>query len=332
MESIIIILFFVLLGFGYLALLNLDKKKEKSLQKKIKKIHSFNATQQITNYNASQGISVDERRQKISLIENGNNIKIYKFKEILEVELLENKKSLLKTSSGSMIGRALVGGVALGGIGALAGGITGTKVQEEKITEVSLKIILNSISNSIFIYTLLKEDAGIDKNSQKYKQAISEARKWYGIIKVIIKQSEENEPQLQPLKESFDTPFGTNKIKYLEDTIGTEERYFHTANNHNFTKEGKNILIEASVDLKKDKVNQTLIDRAYRILSKYQSKEPSPIVDNHQAETTHSKGADNQDSKYFSVADEILKLKTLRDDSIITEEDFSIQKNKLLNQ
>ncbi len=322
-KSYFTILFLGLMFFIYMYLKKLDKEKGEELEKKIKKSHFFNATKKISNYNNSQMMAIDERRQKINFINLKNKTKSWNFKDILEVELLENGKSIITTSGASMVGRAIVGGIALGGLGAAVGGVTSKKEQEDVITEISLKFIINNINNSIFIFTFFQSDTGIKKDSPEYIKWTEEARKWYGILKVIIKNIKEKSSKNNDNK-SYNTAFGVDKVKYLENAIGTEELYSQTTNNYNFTKEEKNILIEASINLKKDKLNQSLIDKAYRILSKYNTS-------NDQKKDVKIEKVVMKNNNNFSLADEILKLKSLKDEGILSEEEFINQKNKLLN-
>lgn len=85
--------------------------------------------------------------------------KAYSFSDILAYELTDNSrviysstKSQTKTSTGSMLGRAVVGGVLLGGVGAIIGGATAKTetITEPQISEVhhdySINLILNNIS------------------------------------------------------------------------------------------------------------------------------------------------------------------------------------------
>ncbi|EPZ54444.1 hypothetical protein H477_3583 [[Clostridium] sordellii ATCC 9714] len=50
---------------------------------------------------------------------------MYNYKDIIEFELLEDGESITKGG----LGRAVAGGVLLGGVGAIVGGVTGIEKQ-----------------------------------------------------------------------------------------------------------------------------------------------------------------------------------------------------------
>lgn len=79
----------------------------------------------------------------------------YNFKDIIGYKLSDNNdiiamSSVQKSSTGSVIGRTIVGGVLGGGIGAVIGGTTATKntiTTSNALHSYTFSIILNSLSN-----------------------------------------------------------------------------------------------------------------------------------------------------------------------------------------
>ena len=111
----------------------------------------------IINYSHEQYILVNEENSSIMI-----NERIYFFKDIVNFSLSDNSVELFspttsttKTNTGSMIGRAIVGGILTGGTGAIIGGVTAKKTTETKgglsqtKHDYTLKITINNISNPI---------------------------------------------------------------------------------------------------------------------------------------------------------------------------------------
>lgn len=122
-------------------------------------------------------------------------------------------------------------------------------------------------------------------------------------------------------KESFQK----DKLNYLKDKIGTRQQYHDLIHSYSFDTDEKNILLQATAQINRSDPDMTLIKQAYTILSeKLQSQTRKDFQ-----ESTNISQTTNM---HFSVADEILKLKSLMDNGIISEEDFLLQKNKLLNK
>ncbi len=140
------------------------------LSKEIKLL--FNSPKNITE-DIINKILVFESSKKIIIQE-----KEFWFADILSFELKDDEQMLYQssystskssTSTGSMIGRAVVGGVLLGGVGALVGGATAkknitTSSSYQAIVNHNFKvnIVVNSISDPQIIVNLGKNNIAAD--------------------------------------------------------------------------------------------------------------------------------------------------------------------------
>lgn len=143
-----------------------DKKKQKKEDKKQRLINSIGKYSKLICYNWDSFIIINEEDSKLLLNEN-----VYNFMDILDFKVSDNEMvvysptiSKTKTNTGSMLGRAIVGGVLTGGVGALVGGATAkrTTVTDGGTSTVShnYKIIVtvNSISNPSIILNIGSEE------------------------------------------------------------------------------------------------------------------------------------------------------------------------------
>lgn len=134
-------------------------------------------------------ILIFESTQHIKILEN-----VYKFSDILNFDITDNKEttireeggtSITQTSTGNMLGRAVVGGVLLGGVGALAGATTAQTKTEynpsskiiNEIHDYTIHININSFSSPIVSIHM--------KDNARKTQEIS------GILNIIIKMNNE---------------------------------------------------------------------------------------------------------------------------------------------
>ena len=89
---------------------------------------------------------------KIILIDNVE----YRFEDILEVNLSNDSKTMFSTntSTSNVLGRAVVGGILLGGVGAILGGVTAKQNTQKQVDTMTytLKILVNSINNPILSF------------------------------------------------------------------------------------------------------------------------------------------------------------------------------------
>lgn len=103
----------------------------------------------------------------------------YHFSDLVSYELLEDDSVV--TSGG--VGHALIGGLAFGGAGMIAGGLTGKRVQKKRVDSISIKITLNDYSTPCVIIPLITKPTKC--NSKEYQNAFGEAQKILSILDVI---------------------------------------------------------------------------------------------------------------------------------------------------
>jgi len=135
-------------------------------------------------------VGFDKSNKKICFVNEVNEIKIYSFNDIMESEIVVDGVTLVKTSATSTIGRAIVGGVLTGGVGAIIGGVTGKKSHNELVKYIDLKICINDSLNPFYKIRFL--DTECKKGDFTYKDGYEKAEKWHGIVSTFIKQSEVN--------------------------------------------------------------------------------------------------------------------------------------------
>jgi len=205
MEYLVIIgivfFVFILIGIGGAQQI---KEKKNTIETMLSKLDNFTMNQIISSQDAKTSIAFDENRKLLCLIDfSGESMrhKIISAKEIISIEIIENGKTITKTDRGSQIGGALVGGLALGGVGAIIGGLSGKTSSETKVNKVALHIIINDVQQPTFDLDFISIE--MQKDSYFYKDAIHKAEHWYGLLSVLIKNAEVNQaPQVQRVIEN----------------------------------------------------------------------------------------------------------------------------------
>lgn len=103
----------------------------------------------------------------------------HEFTDLISYDLIEDDSVV--TSGG--VGQALVGGALFGGFGAVAGGITGKRVQKKRIESLYIKATLDSFKNPCILIPLITKPTKI--NSKEYKNAFEEAQNILSVLDVI---------------------------------------------------------------------------------------------------------------------------------------------------
>lgn len=136
------------------------------------------------------------------------------YSDIIDFELLENGSSIVKGG----LGRAIVGGALLGGIGATVGAVTGTKKSQSVCESLKIKItIRNNSSPAIFVdYITFPEKT----SSYIYKEAFENAHKALSALQCAVDSITQN--KVVPTSDPTDE---IRKYKQLldENIITSEE-------------------------------------------------------------------------------------------------------------
>jgi hypothetical protein len=115
----------------------------------------------------------------------------YNFSSIIDVKKIIDDETISTSSSGSTIGRALIGGVLAGGVGAVIGGVTGKKNGTQAINSLELEIVINDIEYPSyripFFVSPKPKEIKFDETLEKADKEINE---WLNIFKVILYQNE----------------------------------------------------------------------------------------------------------------------------------------------
>ena len=165
----------------------------------VKKYENFVKSQSYA-YNGHY-VLVDEENQQILYVHTttfdgiqvGADIssKIIPFEQILGVEICENGNSVFQKSTSSAVGRAIVGGVLLGGVGAVIGGVTGKDKEKKTLESYKIMIQLADVKNPSFTIDLVKTAFEIDDAGKvKYNAISSFSEKVKSTLLTIIKANE----------------------------------------------------------------------------------------------------------------------------------------------
>jgi hypothetical protein len=153
---------------------------------RLKNMQDFDLTELYCSYNLKYYLGYDEVRKKICIVNDSESEitpYVYSIKDIMEVEIIKNETSITKTSRGSQLGGAVVGTVLAGGIGTIIGGLSGSKKTKEIVNRFDLRILVNDLKKPIHNVSFLFESV----QEANYE----EAERWYAILRILIKQSEE---------------------------------------------------------------------------------------------------------------------------------------------
>ena len=166
--------------------------KEIAMDAHVAGIGDFVATQKILGVDGSTGLAIDEASQRICLIDlRGHTIssRIVSPRDLLSSELFEDGVTITQTKRASQIGGALIGALALGGLGAIIGGLSGKTRASGKATRVDLRLIVNDAKSPLHDINFLS-GCELERDDITYQNIMRSARHWHGLLEVLIKRAD----------------------------------------------------------------------------------------------------------------------------------------------
>lgn len=144
-------------------------------------------------------LRIDEANRLLTLKSILGQNRIYQYDQIHDFEVLEDGESIAKGG----LGRAVAGGVLLGGVGAIVGGVTGGKKTKGICTNLQIRIALNEdVEENIYIKLITSETK---KKSFAYKGAISIANDIVAFLSKVEKYNDENNTVEEIHEDKFST-------------------------------------------------------------------------------------------------------------------------------
>ena len=162
---------------------------------------------------------------------------IFNYSDIIEVSYEENGSQLYTKSAGRTIGGAIVGGVLMGGAGAVVGGLSGASKQNKEIKNMDIKILLRSTSRTSCVLHFKDVDRVLktkeDADRKLYEKYVKNANQAKDVLSVIIDNAKQvSTPTAQPIAQPVVAPTSSSvadelaKLAKLKaDGILTEEEF-----------------------------------------------------------------------------------------------------------
>lgn len=140
------------------------------------------------------GLNFDH--QKV-ILGSGKSERAFDFSQIVSVEANENGSTLTSTNRGSQVVGAAVGALALGGIGAIVGGLSGSSRSRSRLQSLSLRVIVDDRSNPVYSIYFFKSSSekGVDPSDYSAKEARSKLDRFHAhLVNAMRTAQAEQEP------------------------------------------------------------------------------------------------------------------------------------------
>lgn len=158
---------------------------------------------------------------------------IINYADIIQVSYVENGTQLYTKSAGRTVGGAIVGGVLMGGAGAVVGGLSGASTQNMEIRSIEVKILLRNTNRTSCVLNFMKANRNLktkdETDRRLYESYSKSANQAKDILSVIIDNVKQTSTAVaRPVMTTTSTSVADELIKLAKlkaDGVLTEEEF-----------------------------------------------------------------------------------------------------------
>lgn len=201
MFAVVLIIVFTLLILGFFAFIAYfslgDSQTSKIKDFVVQQLEKLIADKKFIDSKQKNGMALNLSERALYLITDvSGTVKAegFHYKDILQVEILEDSLSTTSTSRAGVAGRALLGGLIAGGVGAIVGGLSAKQVHRQSVQKIELQIVVNDP-----MYPIRKVEfidfpfRAAETTSAEYINAKNKAVEWFKTLEVLIHQADKED-------------------------------------------------------------------------------------------------------------------------------------------
>ena len=146
-------------------------RKAGSIKRRIKELDDFEADDVYVSDQNLGGVAIDLKRREI-LLTDAEEFRRFTVPSIVSCEILEDDVQLAYANRGSQLAGVAVGGILLGGVGAVIGGLSGSKRSVSKVRKMILRLVTDDFQNpnhDIVLLDWIHDKHGAPRDSMVYR-------------------------------------------------------------------------------------------------------------------------------------------------------------------
>ena len=166
-----------------------NKSKVASILERVQELADFAPADTYVSVHNFAGVAIDTDRREVALIDK-DEIRRFQIPSIISCEVLQDDMQLAYANRGSQLAGVAVGGVLLGGIGAVIGGLTGSKRNVKNVRKILLRFVTDDFNKPnhdivLFDWTAISKK-GVSQDSIHCDEALKAADLWHSRMRALM--------------------------------------------------------------------------------------------------------------------------------------------------
>ena len=229
-----VILFIATIAFGIYKQVTEHKERHFNRRltlKTISALEGFRVRNMLMDVNSVYGFAIDDSQERFCFIKPGVRTRdIIPFSNILGVEIIEDGNTISYASRSSQAAGALIGGLAFGGVGAIIGGLSGSRRQSRKVSKLQIRVTVLDSRNQVVTHSLDLLSEPIKTDNQLFTDAMNNARNWKSLLENLIKKADREDSKKTDVANKQEHPLSvadelTKLAGLKKEGILTEEEF-----------------------------------------------------------------------------------------------------------
>ena len=163
-----------------------------SIEERILGLSDFDAADIYISWTSLTGVAIDKGRREFLLVDEGSPRR-FRLSSIVSCEIVEDGVQLASTDRGSQLAGIAVGGMLAGGVGAVIGGLSGSRRSTSYVKKVFLRFITDDFdrpNHDIVLLDRSYDKTGVERDHSDYKEALETAELWHGRVLAMLNAGE----------------------------------------------------------------------------------------------------------------------------------------------
>ncbi|MCA9287285.1 MAG: SHOCT domain-containing protein [Phycisphaerales bacterium] len=175
------------------------KEAAEETRDRLNQFAGFNCSDLYVSDHDASGIAVDAANKRLLVSGKSTPERVYDASQIMGVEIVKNGETVHTTNRGSQAVGVAVGAVLLGPLGAVIGGLSGSRQSRGLINRITLRVLLDDFERPRHevVFFDLGEMKGWKETSPLLKPVLDRVLDWHGRIEQLMRAASITTPEAQ---------------------------------------------------------------------------------------------------------------------------------------